>query len=156
MQKLIIIFILVLTNNYLFPHCQIPCGIYNDAHRIIQIEENLATIEKAMNKIIVLSNQNTPQSIQQTIRWTSTKEDHSIKTHSILSDYFLSQRIKHKNDNYTKQLIYLHKLYVSIMKCKQTVEIKNITEARESLLYFCELYFDAHGMEHLKKLGYLK
>jgi len=156
MKKIMMAFILFLTNNYLFSHCQIPCGIYNDALRIIQIEENLKTIEKAMNEIIVLTPQNNPQSIQQVIRWTNTKEDHSKNTHFIISDYFLSQRIKDKNNNYTKQLIYLHKLYVSLMKCKQTVEIKNITEARESLSYFCELYFDSHGIQHLKELGSIK
>ena len=155
MKKLISIFI-ILTSNNLFSHCQIPCGIYNDALRVIQIEENLKTIEKSINEIIILSSQNTPQSIQQIVRWTHTKEDHSNKSQSILSDYFLSQRIKEKNENYTKQLIYLHKIYVSMMKCKQTVEIKNIKEARESLSYFCKLYFDPHGIEHLKKLRSLK
>ena len=140
---------------FLFSHCQIPCGIYNDALRIILIEENLKTIEKAMNKITFLSTQSNPQSIQQIVRWTNTKKDHSDKTHSILSSYFLSQRIKEKNDEYAKELIYLHKLFVSLMKCKQTVDIKNVAEARKSLSYFCELYFDPHGLEHLKELKLL-
>ena len=39
----------------IFSHCQIPCGIYSDAMQIMQIKEDLSTIEKAMNEINDLS-----------------------------------------------------------------------------------------------------
>ena len=41
-------------------HCQIPCGIYNDALRIIQIREDFKTIRKAMGQITQLSEKSDP------------------------------------------------------------------------------------------------
>ena len=38
------------------------------------------------------------------------------------------------------------------MKCKQTVEIKNVTNAKTLLKSFSKLYFDEHGIKHLKNL----
>ena len=31
-----------------FSHCEIPCGIYDDAMRITMIQEHITTIEKSM------------------------------------------------------------------------------------------------------------
>ena len=42
--------------NIITAHCQVPCGIYDDAVRIIQIREHVTTIEKAMNQIDQLTN----------------------------------------------------------------------------------------------------
>ena len=39
----------------LFAHCQIPCGIYSDAMQIVQMREDLRTIDKAMEMIKNLS-----------------------------------------------------------------------------------------------------
>ena len=38
------------------------------------------------------------------------------------------------------------------MKCKQTVEIKNVTNTKKLLESFSKLYFDEHGLRHLKNL----
>ena len=35
-------------------HCEIPCGIYDDAMRVKMIREDLDTIEKSMNEILKL------------------------------------------------------------------------------------------------------
>ena len=45
----------ILFNILLFGHCQIPCGIYSDAIQIIQIKEDLQTVEKSINMIKELS-----------------------------------------------------------------------------------------------------
>ena len=37
----------------LFSHCQVPCGIYDDAARIIQIKEDFGTIKKAKSIPII-------------------------------------------------------------------------------------------------------
>ena len=34
-----------------FSHCEIPCGIYTDTLGIVQIREDLATVEKSMKMI---------------------------------------------------------------------------------------------------------
>ena len=62
--------------NKIHAHCQVPCGIYDDAVRIIQIREHVTTIEKAMNKIEQLtSEESSAQNINQLVRWINTKED---------------------------------------------------------------------------------
>ena len=58
----------------LFAHCQIPCGIYSDAMQIIQIKEDLRTIEKSITMIKKLSEKSDAQSINQINRWIFSKE----------------------------------------------------------------------------------
>ena len=136
----------------LFAHCQIPCGIYSDAMQIIQIQEDLSTIEKAMEMINSLSEKSDPQTLNQIVRWINKKEEHAQNIQNITSEYFLTQRIKTNTDNYNKKIVILHELLVSAMKCKQTVEITNVTNAKTLLESFSKLYFDEHGIKHLKNL----
>ena len=133
-------------------HCQIPCGIYSDAKQIMQIKEDLQTIEKAMNSIIKLSTKSDPQTLNQINRWILAKEEHAQNIQNITSEYFLTQRIKTNSKNYTEKVIILQKLLVSIMKCKQTIDEKNISTSKSLLKSFSELYFDEHGLDHLNNL----
>ncbi len=154
MKKYIVLNILFLFNyNLIFAHCQIPCGIYDDAIRILQIKEDLRTIEKAMVVIKELSEDLNPLSLNQLNRWVIEKEKHASKIQSIISNYFLTQRIKETNSNYTQQTTTLQKLLVVTMKCKQTLETKNIEKALGLLELFSTIYFDSHGLEHLKNMS---
>jgi len=155
-QNLIIPFLLL--QGSLLAHCQVPCGIYNDAARIIQIQEDFSTIQKAMTKIKELSQQQDATSMNQLTRWILTKEDHASKIQKVVSDYFLTQRIKAKTegsefDTYVKQTTTLHQILVSAMKCKQTVELGQVDEGLHQIETFINLYFDAHGKDHIKKMG---
>ena len=155
-QKLIILFLLL--QGSLLAHCQVPCGIYNDAARIVQIQEDFSTIQKAMTKIKELSQQQDATSMNQMTRWILTKEEHASKIQKVVSDYFLTQRIKVKTegpeyDLYVKQTIYLHQILVSAMKCKQTVDSKNVDYGLDLIETFIDLYFDAHGKDHIKQLN---
>ena len=68
-------------------HCQVPCGIYDDAVRIIQIREHVTTIEKAMNQIDQLTNdESSAQNMNQLVRWVNTKEEHATFIQSIIAD----------------------------------------------------------------------
>ena len=78
----------------LYGHCQVPCGIYDDAVRIVQIEEDIATMRKAMSMIKGLSGKSDAQSVNQMIRWVNTKESHANNIQETVSSYFLAQRIK--------------------------------------------------------------
>ena len=49
--KLSFVLALVMLSTKIYGHCQVPCGIYDDAVRIVQIEEDITTIRKAMNMI---------------------------------------------------------------------------------------------------------
>ena len=111
-------------NIQLFAHCQIPCGIYSDAMRIIKIKEDLQTVEKSISMIKKLSGKYDPQSINQITRWIAAKEEHAQNIQDVISQYFLAQRIKQSSKNYENELITLHQLLVSIMKCKQSVKKK--------------------------------
>ena len=153
MKKYFIYLSLLLNTGLLYPHCQVPCGIYDDAVRIVMIKEDFATISKAMSEIKTLSEKNDPLSMNQLNRWIFTKESHATNIQRVVSEYFLTQRIKKKNENYDKQLIVLHELLVSSMKCKQTVESKNIDKGLKSLTNFTKIYFDDHGLEHLNKMS---
>ena len=153
MKKYIILLTLLLNIGLLHPHCQVPCGIYDDAVRIVTIKEDFATISKAMVEIKTLSAKNDPQSLNQLNRWIVTKEEHATNIQKVVSDYFLTQRVKSKNKNYDRHLRFLHELLVSAMKCKQTVESKNIDNGLKSLDNFVNIYFDEHGLEHLKKMS---
>ena len=153
MKKYLVLLTLLLNIGLLYPHCQVPCGIYDDAVRIVTIKEDFATVSKAMVEIKTLSAKNDPQSLNQLSRWIVTKEEHATNIQKVVSDYFLTQRVKSKNKNYDRHLRFLHELLVSAMKCKQTVESKNIDNGLKSLDNFVDIYFDEHGLEHLKKMS---
>ena len=155
-QNLIIPFLLL--QGSLLAHCQVPCGIYNDAARIIQIQEDFSTIQKAMTKIKELSQQQDATSMNQLTRWIITKEDHASKIQKVVSEYFLTQRIKAKTedsefDTYVKQATTLHQILVSAMKCKQTIDEQNVILGINLIDQFIEIYFDSHGLQHLQKLS---
>jgi nickel superoxide dismutase len=155
-QNLIIPFLLL--QGSLLAHCQVPCGIYNDAARIIQIQEDFSTIQKAMNKIKELSQQQDATSMNQLTRWIITKEDHASKIQKVVSEYFLTQRIKTKTessefDTYVKQTTTLHQILVSAMKCKQTVDLGHVDEGLNQIKTFINLYFDTHGKDHIKQMS---
>ena len=142
----------------LYGHCQVPCGIYDDAVRIVQIEEDIATMRKAMSMIKGLSGKSDAQSINQMIRWVNTKESHAVRIQETVSSYFLAQRIKPKKkgeagrQNYVNQTLLLQQLIVAAMKCKQNVDQSRCEAASDLVVEFSVSYFDEHGMEHLKQV----
>ncbi len=141
-----------LVNIPLFAHCQIPCGIYSDAMQIIQIREDLNTIKKSIEMINSLSRKSDPQTLNQIGRWINSKEKHAQNIQDIISNYFLTQRVKQSSKNYENELITLHQLLVSVMKCKQSVDKINVKNSNKLLDDFSEFYFDEHGIDHLKQL----
>ena len=95
--------------------CSLPnsCGIYSDAMQIIQIKEDLKTIEKSITMIKKLSGKSDAQSINQLNRWITSKEKHAQNIQTIISQYFLTQRIKPSSNNYENELITLHISFLS-------------------------------------------
>ena len=156
--RICIVTILFVLLTEVYGHCQVPCGIYDDAVRIVQIEEDITTIRKAMNKINDLAGKSDAQSLNQISRWVNTKEDHAQNAQETVLNYFLAQRVKAKEkgnkdrQKYVDQTLTLHQLIVKLMKCKQTVDQRNCSDAYELLDKFTNLYFEQHGIDHLKKL----
>ena len=121
--------IILLLTTQLNAHCQIPCGVYDDAMRVKMIEEHTLTILKSMNYIS--SNQSDLEKQNQVTRWIINKEEHAQEIQNIVSDYFLTQRIKLKSnskenkDLYHAQLASLHNILLDATKCKQTLDTNN-------------------------------
>ena len=141
LQILSAFFIIFLTGSYVSAHCEIPCGIYDDAMRIKMITEHIKTIEKSMVQIGKLTS-NKSIDYNQLTRWIMNKERHADELQKIVTQYFMTQRIKPDTKNYSQKLILLHKILLSTMKCKQTTDISHISTLRSLLKKFQGLYFE--------------
>lgn len=129
-----------------FAHCQVPCGIYDDEMRFEMLNEDILTIEKAMNEIIRLSEKEV-NNYNQIVRWVNTKEDHADKIINLASEYFLAQRIALPENLVKKEKVYcqkislLHQIIVYAMKTKQSTDISNIEKLKILVSDFQRLYF---------------
>jgi nickel superoxide dismutase len=133
--------------SYLGAHCQVPCGIYDDEARFKMLFEHVTTIEKAMKEITSLSAQ-APVNYNQVVRWVMNKEKHAEEFSEILSYYFLAQRLIPKAAEageargvYLEQLELAHRLIVTAMKAKQTVDIAHVQTLRDLLALLQKSYF---------------
>ena len=136
--------VLLMTTVFAFmagAHCQIPCGIYDDAARITMMEEHVTTIEKSMKQIVKL-NATATKDINQIVRWVNNKEEHATKIDQIVTYYFLAQRIKPETQNYEKKLKILHGILRATMKSKQTTNLEQIETLRKLIHEFEHLYFE--------------
>ena len=120
-------------------HCEIPCGIYDDQLRTQLIAEHAMTIEKSMKQIMELSKAN-PADYNQLVRWVTNKENHATEIQHIVSQYFMTQRIKPDQEKYSEKLILLHKMLIAAMKCKQTTDLSHVNALRAYLKEFELLY----------------
>lgn len=152
-----VIAIILIFSAQLNAHCQIPCGVYDDTMRVKMIEEHTLTILKSINYISM--NQNDLEKQNQVTRWILNKEKHAQEIQDIVSEYFLTQRIKLKDNSkeskylYHAQLAALHSILLDAMKCKQTIDSNMTTSLLENLNKFVNLYFDEHGKKHLGELN---
>lgn len=107
-------------------HCQVPCGIYDDAARITRLREDTATIAKAITNINELAGKHDAQALNQAVRWINTKEEHASHIIEVVSLYFLAQKVKpvapdaEGYDGYLKSLADHHAVMVAAMKAKQS------------------------------------
>ena len=143
---LLIAFCLVATAAPLWAHCEIPCGIYGDEARFAAIAEDLTTIEKSMKQIAELAGQNDAQSANQLARWVANKEEHANRIQHVVTQYFMTQRLKAVEEGdegraaYTEKLVLLHKMLRGAMKCKQTVDVEEVEKMRVLLHEFKHAY----------------
>jgi nickel superoxide dismutase len=124
-------------------HCEIPCGIYDDAMRLDQIAEHIKTVEKSMTKIKELGKEN-PLNYNQLVRWVTNKETHANEIQHIVTQYFMTQRIKPNAKKYSEKLKALHHMLIYAMKSKQTTDSAN-TEKLKSLLKEFEILYHGHS-----------
>ncbi|MFT4641853.1 MAG: nickel superoxide dismutase [Verrucomicrobiales bacterium] len=130
-------------------HCQIPCGIYDDAARFKALAEHITTIEKSITEITALSGKDklTPTEQNQLVRWVSNKESHANEFADIVTKYFLQQRIKPAPAGDAKaeaasavHLKLLHQMLVGAMKCKQNADAATTASLKTALDAFEKAY----------------
>lgn len=139
---------LVVIASMALSHCQIPCGIYDDSARVQQISEHIATIEKSMQQVNELSQQQKPN-MNQIVRWVVNKEEHADSLSEIVTYYFMAQRIKPADktgveayQKYVERLTLLHEMLVYSMKAKQTTDLSNVEKLKTLLDKFRAVYFE--------------
>jgi nickel superoxide dismutase len=142
-----VVLLLVLTMSSAFAHCEIPCGIYDDEMRFDMISEHITTIERSMRMIEEMSKEKLIDH-NQLVRWINNKESHANDIQDIVSQYFMTQRLKPVGDNdevaykaYVMQITLLHRMLVHTMKAKQTTDLTIVKKLRNSLEEFRTLYF---------------
>jgi len=135
-------------------HCQMPCGIYDDQLRYDLLKEDITTIEKSMNMINQLSKDDDEnkgseaENDNQIVRWVMAKEDHVDKFVEIVTQYFLTQRIKLTDSTsedfstYQTHLQLFHEMMVYAMKCRQTIDTTNTAKLKELVGKSEKLYFE--------------
>ena len=120
-------------------HCEVPCGIYDDHARVVQLLEDTKTIGKAVAQINALAGQHDPNALNQAARWIATKEEHATKIQHTIAQYFLTQRVKpvpaggQDYDPYVTKLVRHHQVMVAAMKTKQTVDPRRVEQLRAAI-----------------------
>ena len=139
--------LIILSQSTIFSHCEVPCGIYNDEMRFTQITEHIQTIEKAMQQVTQLSAES-PPNMNQIVRWIMNKEKHAEEIQHIISQYFLTQRIKSIDSGdeqaakkYVEKLALCHQILVYAMKAKQTTDLDNVKKLTSLVGEFKKVYF---------------
>lgn len=146
-----VLLLVVLLGTLAYSHCQIPCGIYGDEGRFEAIAEHIATIEKSMKQIEMLSAEQKPN-MNQVVRWVNNKDHHADELSEIVTYYFMAQRVKlpaegdmKAQNDYVKKLTLLHRMLVYAMQSKQTTDLANVEKLRSSLQEFHDIYFGKAG-----------
>jgi nickel superoxide dismutase len=120
-------------------HCQVPCGIYDDHARIARLKEDTTTIAKAIDQINALAGQHEAKSLNQATRWIVTKEAHASHIIEVVSQYFLTQKVKpvaadaEGYEAYLKKLADHHAVMVAAMKTKQDANAATVTALNQAI-----------------------
>lgn len=127
-------------------HCQIPCGIFDDAAICEQVRQDAATVRKAMVQAAELHKEASTSllAVNQMTRWIVAKEDHCKKIITTVSEYMLCQRVKRAEikteEEYLEVLKIHHQAMQSAMKCKQTCDVAQADDLDHCLDHLCKIY----------------
>ena len=93
-------------------------------------------MQKSIKKIDEFSS--TPGNANQLVRWVNNKETHADHIREVVTQYFMTQRIKIPDlgdeeavTSYRDKLALLHQMLVYAMKCKQTTDSANADRLHE-------------------------
>lgn len=120
-------------------HCQVPCGIYDDAARIKHLQEDAHTIATAIANINELAGKQDAHAFNQAARWVATKEAHASDIIETVAKYFLTQKVKpvapdaEDYDAYLKKLADHHAVMVAAMKTKQSADQQTVATLNKAI-----------------------
>jgi nickel superoxide dismutase len=110
------------------------------------LQEDITTIEKSMKKIVELA-ADPAENANRIGRWVLNKEQHADHIREIVTQYFMTQRIKLPDEGdkaavaaYTERLTLLHKMLVYAMKSKQTTDTMWTQKLHETVHVFEDAY----------------
>ena len=127
-------------------HCQVPCGIFDDKALVGELMQAAATSRKAIVQANSLhkSINSDILSLNQTVRWITTKEEHCGKIISLVSEYCLCQRVKRplfENEaQYLDALKVHHKVMQAAMKVKQSMNVEACNELDQAIGDLAKMY----------------
>lgn len=121
-------------------HCQLPCGIYDDHARVHSMLEDADTIQKTVILIKENSGKNDAQSNNQLVRSIANKESHAQSIIETISDYFLTQRVKPSQSDYTERLKKHHAVIVASMKAKQNSDLEHVDDLKLAIVELEQYY----------------
>jgi len=142
--------------NLLGGHCQVPCGIFDDPKLVAEVKEQCATIRKAIIQIGELHSKADALSFNQKVRWVNTKEEHSCKIITSISEYCLCQRVKPvgapkspftTDKDYIDALKAHHAVMVCAMKAKQSVDVAAADALDHAVGDWCKMYLPSETQE---------
>lgn len=132
--------LVVLQGQFAAAHCEVPCGIYADQMRFQQMLEDTTTIAKAIKSINDSVASKDANTVNQVVRWVTTKETHATNTQHIIAQYFMTQRIKPGTEGYEKKLTAAHAVMVAAMKCKQAADPATAETLKKAIFDFYRAY----------------
>jgi nickel superoxide dismutase len=148
------LFLIAAGKTVAFAHCEIPCGIYHDKTRVDLIREHIETVEKSMNEIVKLSKEG-DKNYNQIVRWVQNKDNHADYIQEIVTQYFMTQRIKPAEPSkvedykdYINKITILHQILIYSMKCKQTTDLSNVEKLKSLISDFEKAYFKEEKHTH--------
>ncbi|MDA1194525.1 MAG: superoxide dismutase [Ni] [Planctomycetota bacterium] len=121
-------------------HCEVPCGIFADQRRFEEMLEDTATMKKAMEQVGALAGKSDVQSLNQLVRWVTTKEEHAKNTQHVIAQYFMAQRIKPEQSDYVARLTAAHAIITQAMKCKQSADPAEADKLKAAIIHFHGVY----------------
>lgn len=122
-------------------HCEVPCGIYADQMRFQMMLEDAATIAKAIKSVDeMVEDDIDANTVNQMVRWVTTKDEHATKTQHVIAQYFMTQRIKPGTEGYEKKLAAAHAVMVAAMKCKQAADPATAETLKKAIYDFYRAY----------------
>ena len=133
-------------------HCEIPCGINDDQTRFKLLREHIDTIAKSIHEINHLS-ENAKPDYNQLVRWVANKDTHADEFQHIVSQYFMTQRVKPvppedpAYKDYIAKITVLHQMLIGAMKTKQSADPATAQKLKELTSQFEKLYFPEAAKE---------